>query len=90
MFISTVDDYSRMSWIFLINKKSQFPQIFKQFVTFIEKQTGTQVKCIRTDNTKELTKDEALQFCTQRGIKQESSCTDTPQQNRVVERKQRH
>lgn len=79
MFITIVDDYSRMSWIFLVKEKSQFPQVLKQFVTFIERQTGTQVKCVRADNAKELTKGEILQFCTQHGIKQESSCVDTPQ-----------
>jgi gag-pre-integrase-like protein len=52
MFISIVDDFSKMTWIFLIKHKSEFVNIFRQFVLFIEKQLGTHVKCVRTDNAR--------------------------------------
>ena len=45
---------------------------------------------MRTDNAKELIQGEAKEFYAKHGIKHESSCKDTPQQNGVVERKQKH
>lgn len=48
------------------------------------------MKSIRTDNAPELTKGETLDLYLAKGIKQQSSCTETPQQNGVVERKQKH
>ena len=78
-----------MCWV-LIRKKSQFPKIFMNFVHFVENQFSFKVKTIRTDNAMELTKGEALNFYLAHGIKQQTSCIDTPQQNGVVERKQKH
>ena len=62
MFVTIVDDFSKMSWVYLIKHKSDFVCVFKQFVTFIEKRLGIQVKAIRTDNAKELTEGEALEY----------------------------
>ena len=45
---------------------------------------------VRTDNAKELTTGDALQFCLKHGIQQQSSCTDTPQKNGMVKRKHKH
>lgn len=64
--------------------------MFKDFVCYIENQLNTTVKAIRTDNAPELTKGDAALFYIQRGIKHQSSCVDTPQQNGVVDRKQKH
>lgn len=41
MFVTFVDDFSKMCWIFLIKKKSEFASVFKQFVALIEKQLNT-------------------------------------------------
>lgn len=79
LFVTIADDFSKMSWIFLIKHNSEFLNVFKHIVTFIENQLDTKVKCVRTDNANELTKGEALQFYVQHGIKLQTSCTDTPQ-----------
>lgn len=78
MFITIVDDYIRMTWIFLVKHKSDFTDIFKQFVTYIENQTNMQVKAVRTDNAKELSDGRTKDFYVQKGIKHESSCAETP------------
>lgn len=49
MFITIVDDYSRMCWIFLIRNKLDFTRIFMNFVSFIENQMSLKVKSVRTD-----------------------------------------
>ena len=90
MFVTIVDDFSKMSWIFLIKHKSEFTKVFKQFAVFIENQLDTKIKCVRTDNADELTKGEALKFYRTHGIKLQTSCTETPQQNCIVERKLKH
>ena len=90
MFITIVDDFSRMSWIFQIKCKSEIPKIFMHFVNLVENQLSLKVKVIRTDNADQLTKGEALKFYLTHGIRQQTNCTDTPQRNGVVERKQRH
>ena len=90
MFITIVDDYSMMTWIFLIKHKLDFAEIFRQFVSYIENQLDLQVKTISTDNAREVSEGKAMEFYIQKGIKHETSCPETPQQNRVVERKQKH
>ena len=57
---------------------------------YIERQLTLKGKSIRVDKEPELTQENALKFYLNKGIQQQSSCTDTPQQNGVVERKQRH
>ena len=53
------------------------------------KNNWTHIKCVRTDKAREFIQGEAKEFYAH-GIKHESSCRDTPQQNGVVERKQKH
>lgn len=89
-FITIVDDFSRMTWIYLIKRKSEFASVIQQFILFIERQLNTKVKCIRTENAMELTKGEASNFYNSLGILNQSSYVDTPQQNEVVERKHKH
>ena len=79
MFITISDDYSRMCWIFLVRKKSEFPKICMNFVNVVENQFSLKVKTVRIDNAMELTKGEEFNFYLAHGIKQQSSCTDTPQ-----------
>ena len=60
MFVTIVDDFRKMCWIFLIKQKSEFTDVFKNFVTYIENQLNSKVKGVRTDNTPDLTKRNAL------------------------------
>ena len=48
------------------------------------------MKCIRTDNAKELCEGKILSLFHKHGILHQRSCSDSPQQNGVVERKHRH
>ena len=45
------------------------------------------IKCLRSDNWEEFTSNEFNEFCEGHGIKRKLSVTKTPQQNGVVERK---
>ena len=56
----------------------------------IKTQFAQSVKVIRSDNGAEFTSGPMKQFYGEQGIIHQTSCTDTPQQNGRVERKNRH
>lgn len=49
-FKSIIDDYSRRVWIYTLKNKSEAPDKFKQWLLFVENQTGRKLKKLRTDN----------------------------------------
>jgi transposase InsO family protein len=49
----------------------------------------SKIKCLRSDNGGELTSKEFMDYCSSHGIKRQFSIARTPQQNGVVERKNR-
>nr|GEW42115.1 retrovirus-related Pol polyprotein from transposon TNT 1-94 [Tanacetum cinerariifolium] len=83
------DDYSRFSWVFFLATKDDTSIILKTFITGIENQINLKVKIIRSDNGTEFKNQDLNQFCGMKGIKKEFSVARTPQQNRIVERKNR-
>ena len=52
-----------------------------------ENESGVKIKCLRSDNGGEFTSNEFNEFCEGHGIKRQFSTAKTPQQNKVVERK---
>ncbi|GKE17033.1 putative ribonuclease H-like domain-containing protein, partial [Tanacetum coccineum] len=83
------DDFSRFSWVFFLATKSETSGIFKKFMTEIENQLNHEVKVIKSDNVTEFKNREIDELYGQKGIKGEYSVARTPQQNGVVERKNR-
>jgi len=47
-FLLFVNDFSRMIWIYFLNNKSDVFSVFLQFKALIEKQSGCQIKILRT------------------------------------------
>ena len=84
-----IDDYSRKAWVYFLVEKSEALNSFKCFKTMVEKETGLFVKCFRTDRGEEFNSNEFNDFCKQSGIKRQLTTAYTPQQNGVVERKNR-
>ncbi|GJX48282.1 putative ribonuclease H-like domain-containing protein [Tanacetum coccineum] len=81
------DDYSRFSWVFFLATKDETSEILKTFITSIENLIDLKVKVIKCDNEIEFKNKVMNQFCEIKGIKREFSVARTPQQNGVVERK---
>ncbi|PKU72770.1 Retrovirus-related Pol polyprotein from transposon TNT 1-94 [Dendrobium catenatum] len=54
-FVIFVDDYSRYTWIFPLVHKSDVTNTFIHFTKFIENQTNSRIKTIRTDGGTEFT-----------------------------------
>ena len=63
--------------------------IFLSFKAFVEKQFQFKIKALRCDSGGEYTSTKFNDYCMQEGIRREFSCSYTPQQNGVAERKNR-
>jgi hypothetical protein len=84
-----VDDYSRFTWVFFLQKKSQTQETLKRFLRWAQNEFGLRIKKIRSDNGTEFKNSQIEGFLEEEGIKHEFSFPYTPQQNGVVERKNR-
>ena len=83
------DDFTRMAWVVFLKEKSEAFNKFKVFKTLAENETKSKIKCLRSDNGGEFTSKEFDLFCETHGIKIQFSATRTPQQNVIVERRNR-
>jgi transposase InsO family protein len=82
-----VDDYSRFTWVFFLQEKSQTQETLKGFLRRAQNEFGLRIKKIRSDNGTEFKNSQIEGFLEDEGIKHEFSSPYTPQQNGVVERK---
>jgi hypothetical protein len=84
-----VDDYSHFTWVFFLQDKSQTQETLKGFLRRAQNEFGLRIKKIRSDNGTEFKNSQIEGFLEEEGIKHEFSSPYTPQQNGVVERKNR-
>ncbi|KAK2966380.1 hypothetical protein RJ640_021524 [Escallonia rubra] len=89
-FVTFVDDFSRMTWIYFMKNRSEVFAHFSAFCAEIKTQFNVHVHILRSDNAKEYMSGSFQNYMNQHGILHQSSCTDTPAQNGVAERKNRH
>ncbi|CAL1359264.1 unnamed protein product [Linum trigynum] len=89
-FLTIVDDFTRGVWVYLLRYKSEVKRYLLQFCNMVRSQFNCTVKRIQADNGYEFQTTGLVDFYEQEGIVLQTSCTDTPQQNGVVERKHRH
>ena len=64
--------------------------IFQKFYAEILTQFNISIRVLRSDNAREYFSAPFISFMSQHGILHQSSCAHTPQQNVIVERKNRH
>ena len=84
-----VDDFSCFTWtIFLANKSDSFIE-FSHFYKRIENEKDLKIAKIRSDHGGEFENELFDEFCLNNGISHVFSAPRTPQQNGVVERKNR-
>ncbi|KAK2370913.1 putative mitochondrial protein [Trifolium repens] len=84
-----VDDFSRYTWVNFIREKSDAFDVFKELCIQIQREKGSNVVRIRSDHGREFENSKFDDFCAAEGIKHEYSSPITPQQNGIVERKNR-
>ncbi|RVW90198.1 Retrovirus-related Pol polyprotein from transposon TNT 1-94 [Vitis vinifera] len=89
-FVTFVNDHTRVTWVFLMKKKSEVREIFENFNNMVQTQFQAKIQVLRTDNAREYYHNILGSYLLENGIVHQSSCIDTPQQNGVAERKNRH
>jgi len=62
-FLKFTDDFSHKFWVFMLKKKFDVFNVFKQFKEMVEKRTSKSIKCLRTDNGGEFNSIEFEQYC---------------------------
>nr|KYP38559.1 Retrovirus-related Pol polyprotein from transposon TNT 1-94 [Cajanus cajan] len=87
--ITFTNDFSRKTWVYFLQEKSEALSSFKSFKARVETKSGKTIKSLRTDRRGEYCSDEFSIFCEKHEIWKELTTTYTPQQNGVSERKNR-
>jgi transposase InsO family protein len=86
-YVSFIDDYSSKTWVYFLKSKDEVFNKFKEFKALIENLFEREIKILRSDNGGEYTSKEFVNFCKYVGIKRDLTTPYNPQQNGVVERK---
>ncbi|RDX93352.1 hypothetical protein CR513_24403, partial [Mucuna pruriens] len=89
-FVSFIDDCTRVTWIFLMKHKYEVCQIFVDFFRLVKNQFNKSIKRLRSDNGTKFVNLEFSKFLKDNGVVHELTCVNTPQQNGVAKRKNRH
>ena len=84
-----VDDFSRFTWMNFIREKSDTFDVFKDMGTQLQREKNCGIVRIRSDHGTEFKNAKFDEYCLGERIKHEFSSPITPQQNGVVERKNR-
>lgn len=85
-----IDDHTRICWIYLLEKKSEVEQRFKDFFLMIENQFQTKIDILRSYNGTEYFNQHLRAFLLEKRIIHQSTCRDIPQKNGIAKRKNRH
>jgi hypothetical protein len=88
-FLLLVDDYSRFMWIELLATKDEAFKCFKRVKALAETEHGGKLWAFRSDRGGEFNSMEFKEYCDQHGVKHFTTTPYTPQQNGVVERRNR-
>jgi transposase InsO family protein len=85
-----VDDYSHFTWVFFLQDKSKTRETFnKRILRWAQMEFELGVKKIRNNNGFEFKNLQVKEYLEEEGIKHDFSAPYTPQQNGVMERKNR-
>ena len=88
-FLSLIDDYSTMVWVYALKTKDEVLERFKRWKILVETQTSLKVKALRTDNGLEFCNKDFRDFCEKHGIMRHKTVIHTLQQNGLAERMNR-
>nr|GEZ26990.1 zinc finger, CCHC-type [Tanacetum cinerariifolium] len=82
-----VDDCTRFMWAYFLTSKDETLSTFKEFRQRIEMELRMRIRMLRTDRGGEFTSNEFTKYCKEKGIARQLTAPYSPQQNRVVERR---
>ncbi|GJV13019.1 retrovirus-related pol polyprotein from transposon TNT 1-94 [Tanacetum coccineum] len=84
-----VDDYSRFTWLKFLRSKDEAPDFIIKFLKMIQVRLKVTVRRIRTDNGTKFVNQTLREYYEKVGISHETSIARSPQQNGIVERRNR-
>lgn len=85
-FVTFTDDFTHFSVIYLLKRKSEVFDRFKEFEAMATTHFGQKLSKLRSDNGREYLGNEFQSFCKSKGIQMVLTVPYTPQQNGVSER----
>lgn len=85
-FVTFIDEKSRYLKVFAIKSRDEIGDVFETYKSFVEKQTGHRIKCMRTDNAAEYKGGKFAAIIKSCGIKHELTVPGSPAQNGMAER----
>ena len=88
-FMLIVDDFSRFMWVELLTTKDEAFKCFKRVKALAETERVLKLRAFRSDRGGEFNSIEFKEYCDEHGIKHFTTAPYTPQQNGVVERRNR-
>ncbi|KAL0553618.1 hypothetical protein IC582_007518 [Cucumis melo] len=88
-FLLFIDDFSLKTWVYFVKEKSEVFGMFKRFKALVEKESGYYIKVLKLDRGGEFTSNEFETFYAENEICRPMTVPFTPQQNGVVEKKNR-
>ncbi|GJY70222.1 retrovirus-related pol polyprotein from transposon TNT 1-94 [Tanacetum coccineum] len=83
------DDYSRYTWTHFLRSKDETPGVLIDFLTLVRRGLHAQVTTVRTDKGMEFLNKTLHAYFAKEGIRHETSTARTPEQNSVVEGRNR-
>ncbi|KAJ7982145.1 Retrovirus-related Pol polyprotein from transposon TNT 1-94 [Quillaja saponaria] len=89
-FVIFVDNRTGMTWLYLLKHKDKVFGVFRAFHAMIQNQFSAKLQILCSDNGGEYVNQEFQAYFQMYGLLHETSCPQTPQQNGVAERKNRH
>ncbi|GKE24743.1 retrovirus-related pol polyprotein from transposon TNT 1-94, partial [Tanacetum coccineum] len=84
-----VDDYSRYTWTLILRSKDETPEVLKDFLMMIQRNLQALVISVRTDRGTEFLNQTLNAFFKEEGIEHQTSTPPRPEQNGIVERRNR-
>lgn len=86
-FVTFVNEYSRMIWLYVIKMKSDALEVFMRFKAHAERECGRQFEILKTDGGGEYTSNALESHYQTYGITPEITAPYTPQHNGLAERR---
>lgn len=86
-FVSFINDCTLVTWLFLLEHKSEVSTVLPNFCSIIKNQFGVAIKRFRSNNARDYFNQVLTSYFQKEEIIHESSCVNTPQQNGVAKRK---
>nr|GEX38817.1 retrovirus-related Pol polyprotein from transposon TNT 1-94 [Tanacetum cinerariifolium] len=84
-----IDDYSRYTWTHILRSKDETPEVLIDFLRLVQRGLYAQVRIVRTDKGTEFFNKTLHAYFASEGINHQMSVARTPEQNGVVERRNR-